>query len=281
MVRHSLHNMSLRNYIHNTFVLTCLIFIVGCSNTEPLLDEDMESVTPILNRMVTEDDDRRTLRQIIGTPSIVDWVEQNVGDTHIGKRKLKAGSRKDKRKKAKTTEEGVLESDESTPSPNEGGSPPYQESNLSISTSSDDDDGDGGGSRIEPSQPPIQFTGVKYQQIYLYSIHIIFLSSLTHALSFSGESHYTHVTQDTDHGASQSHRETITDQDKHTGRGRGSRRQHYLSLVDSSSSQNIGSSTPYAHDFDSYMAPDPSQLVQNVQWVYEYENPEFYNMLVQ
>jgi hypothetical protein len=37
---------------------------------------------------------------------------------------------------------------------------------------------------------------------------------------------------------------------------------------------------PYAHGFDSYVAPDPSQLVQNMQWVYEYENPEFYNMLV-
>jgi GTP cyclohydrolase I len=29
------------------------------------------------------------------------------------------------------------------------------------------------------------------------------------------------------------------------------------------------------------MALDPSQLVQNVQWINEYENPEFYNMLVQ
>jgi hypothetical protein len=29
------------------------------------------------------------------------------------------------------------------------------------------------------------------------------------------------------------------------------------------------------------MALDPSQLVQNVQWVYEYENSEFYNILVQ
>jgi hypothetical protein len=60
-------------------------------------------------------------------------------------------------------EEGVLRSDESTPSLDEGGSPPYQKSNLSTSASSDDDDGDGGGYRIEPSQPPIQFTGVKYQ----------------------------------------------------------------------------------------------------------------------
>jgi hypothetical protein len=48
-----------------------------------------------------------------------------VGDTHIGKRNLKAGPRKDKGKKAKTMEEGVLGSDELTPSLDEGGSPPY------------------------------------------------------------------------------------------------------------------------------------------------------------
>jgi hypothetical protein len=51
--------------------------------------------------------------------------------------------------------------------------------------------------------------------------------------------------------------------------------------TNNSSSQNTGSSTPYAHGFDTYMTPDPSQLIQDVQWVYEYENPEFYNMLLQ
>jgi hypothetical protein len=55
------------------------------------------------------------LKQITGTSSIVDWAEKNVDDTHIGKRKLKAGPRKDKGKRAKTTEETVLGSDESTP----------------------------------------------------------------------------------------------------------------------------------------------------------------------
>jgi hypothetical protein len=100
--------------------------------------------------MVTEDDDRRTLRQITGTPLIVDWAEQNVGDTHIGKRKLKAGPRKDKGKMAKMIDEGVLGNDESTASPDEGGSLPYQETNLSTSASSDDDDRDGGGYRIKP-----------------------------------------------------------------------------------------------------------------------------------
>jgi hypothetical protein len=112
--------------------------------------------------MVTEDDDRQTLRQITGTPSIIDWAEQNVDDTHIEKRKLKVGSNKDKGKKAKMMELGVLQSDESTPSPDEGRSKPYQESNLSSSVSSNDNDGDDGDYRIEPSQPPIHFTGAKY-----------------------------------------------------------------------------------------------------------------------
>jgi hypothetical protein len=127
---------------------------------------------------------------------------------------------------------------------------------LSTSASSNDDDGNDRGYQIEPSQSHIQFTGAKYRQIHLYSSHIIFLTSLTHALLFSGESHYTHATQDTDHGAPHSHREIITDPDRHMGRGRG--RQHYLSLAGSSSSQNTGSTMPYAHGFDTYMAPDPS-----------------------
>jgi hypothetical protein len=91
------------------------MLFVGHSNTEPLLDEDdTESYTPIPNRMVTQDDDMRTLRQITGVSSIVDWAKQNVGDTHIGKRKLKVRPRKDKGKKAKTMDEPVLGSDDST-----------------------------------------------------------------------------------------------------------------------------------------------------------------------
>jgi hypothetical protein len=200
MVRHSLQIRSLHTYMY--FCLTYFMLFVGHSNAEPLLDEeDMESDTPILNRMVTQDDDTRILRQITGASSIVDWAEQNIDDTHIEKWKLKSGPRKDKGKKAKTMNEAVLGSDESTVSLDEGRSPPYQESNLSTSASSDDDDGDGGDYRIKPSQPPIQFTGAKYQQIYLYYFHIIFLTSLTHALLFSGESHYTHATQDMDHDA--------------------------------------------------------------------------------
>jgi hypothetical protein len=102
--------------------------------------------------MVTEDDDTRTLRQITGASSIVVWAEKNVGDTHIEKRKLKVRPRKHKEKKANTMDEVVFGSDESTPSPDEGRSPPYQEYNLSTSASSDDNGGD---YRIEPSQSPI------------------------------------------------------------------------------------------------------------------------------
>jgi hypothetical protein len=69
-------------------------------------------------------------------------------------------------------------------------------------------------------------------------------------------------------------------QDRHMSRGRGRERQHYLSPVDSSSSQNTGSLMPYAHGFNTYMVPNPSQLIQDVQWIYKNKNPEFYNMLV-
>jgi hypothetical protein len=95
-------------------------------NVEPLLDEDdAKSDTPLPNRMVTQDNDTRTLRQITGASLIIDWAEENVGGTHIEKRKLKVGPRKNKGKKAKVMDELVLESDESTPSLDEGRSPPY------------------------------------------------------------------------------------------------------------------------------------------------------------
>jgi hypothetical protein len=71
-----------------------------------------------------------------------------VGDTHIRKRKLKVNPRKKKGKKQKVTNEPLLGSEESTPSPDEGCCPSYQSSNLSTSASSDgDDDGRDGGLR--------------------------------------------------------------------------------------------------------------------------------------
>jgi hypothetical protein len=119
----------------------------GRSNADPLLDEeDTHSNTPILSRIVTEGDDTTILQRITGTPSLVDWADKNVGDTHIGKRKQKAMTKKGKEKKQKK----VLGSNEETPSPKR--SPTYQESNLSTSATDTDDDGDGGDQYcIEPS----------------------------------------------------------------------------------------------------------------------------------
>jgi hypothetical protein len=96
--------------------LTCLILCVGRSNAESLPDEeDTESDTPLPGRMVTQGDDTRTLRQITRSASIIDWAEQNVGDTHIRKRKQKVGPRKEKGKKAKVIDEALLTSDEPPP----------------------------------------------------------------------------------------------------------------------------------------------------------------------
>jgi hypothetical protein len=104
--------------------LTCLIICVGRSNAEPLLDkEDTESDTPLPNRIVTKGDDTRTFRQITRSASIVDWAEQNVGDTHIRKRKIKVYPRKEKGKKQKVTDKSLIGSDESTPSLIEGQQP--------------------------------------------------------------------------------------------------------------------------------------------------------------
>jgi hypothetical protein len=58
--------------------------------------------------MVTEDDDTSTLRWITCASSIVDWAEENVGDTHIEKRKIKVGPRNDKGKKTNMMDEPVL-----------------------------------------------------------------------------------------------------------------------------------------------------------------------------
>jgi hypothetical protein len=173
----------------------------------------------------------------------------------------------------------VLGSDESNSSPDEGGSLPYQESNLNNSASYDDDNGDGGGYRIEPSQPPIQFTGAKYQQLYLYSIHTIFLSSLTHAF-FSSESQYTHATQDTDHSAPQSQRrplQTRTDIHAYEGEGEDNnifprRRARLLKIQVALCPMPIDSTHTWL--------PIPHNRSKTCNGS-EYENSEFYNMLVE
>jgi hypothetical protein len=73
---------------------------LGQSNEDLLLDEeDTQSDTTITNRIVTHGDDFRTLQRITSKSSLVDWVDEAVGDTHIGKRKYKTVTKKDKGKK--------------------------------------------------------------------------------------------------------------------------------------------------------------------------------------
>jgi hypothetical protein len=76
----------------------------GRSNEDPLLDEeDTQSDTPILGRIVTQGDDATTLQRIIGKLSLIVWADETVGDTHIGKHKQKTMIKKGKEK----TEESV------------------------------------------------------------------------------------------------------------------------------------------------------------------------------
>jgi uncharacterized hydantoinase/oxoprolinase family protein len=71
----------------------------GRSNEDPLLDEeDTQSDTPILGRIVTQGDDATTLQRIIGKLSLVVWADVTVGDTHIGKHKQKTMTKKGKGK---------------------------------------------------------------------------------------------------------------------------------------------------------------------------------------
>jgi hypothetical protein len=64
------------------------------------------------------------------------------------------------------------------------------------------------------------------------------------------------------------------------GRGRGGGRQYHLSPTHSSSSMHTCIDSSYAHGYSEYLAPNPSTIIYYVQWVYEWENPDFYNVLV-
>jgi hypothetical protein len=75
----------------------------GRSNEAPLLDEeDTQSDTPMPSRVVTERDDATSLQKITGKASLVEWADEIIGDTHIGKRKQKTMKKKGQKKKNKT-----------------------------------------------------------------------------------------------------------------------------------------------------------------------------------
>ena len=83
------------------------------------------------------------LREATGDDSISDWARKNVGDTHLGKRKLQKGTTKGdpKRRKGKETAKPVSSDTEADDGEGER-SPSYQESKDS-SSADDGDDSDG------------------------------------------------------------------------------------------------------------------------------------------
>ena len=116
----------------------------GRSNRAPVLDEDDDDGDiPLPSHIVRDQINVSNLREDTGDDSISDWARKNVGDTHLGKRKLQKGPTKGdpKHQKGKTTAKPVSGDTETDDGEGER-SPPYQESMDSSSADDDDDDSD-------------------------------------------------------------------------------------------------------------------------------------------
>ena len=145
----------------------------GRSNAPPLLDEeDTESDTPLPSHLVVRDDTAGQLQRITGTSSLGDWADENVGDTHIGKRKTLSVTKKQKgKKKVKSVQERPVGSDEDTTDGEGRRIPTYQESNDSSSPSTSPSAGGQGA----PSHAPtagLHFTGARIIFMCSISCHI-------------------------------------------------------------------------------------------------------------
>lgn len=103
------------------------------SNACPELDEDStESDAPVPSPLVADLVDLTDICRATGASSVAEWAEQNVGYSHIGKRKTrqrpKAPAAKKTKGKATTTRSRSVDSDADAE-----GSPEYQESDDSSS----------------------------------------------------------------------------------------------------------------------------------------------------
>ena len=109
------------------------------SNRAPVLEEDEDDGdVPLPSHIVRDQINLSDLREAMGDDSISDWARKNVGDTHLGKRKLQKGSTKGdpKRQKGKDqTTAKPVSSDTETDDGEGERSPPYQESKDSSETS--------------------------------------------------------------------------------------------------------------------------------------------------
>jgi hypothetical protein len=260
----------------------------GRSNRAPVLDEDDdEGDTPLPSHIVTEHITPSDLRTSTGDECISDWARRNVGDTHLGKRKLHVGPTRDNPKRQATGKgkRTIVLSDEDTDDGEGDRSPHYQESQDS--SSDDDDDGDdddddddggdggagviagagagaggsGGGGSVPPSEPPaaLRFTGMNFQMHSCLPLSV--LSTNYTIWLIVGETQFTHATQDADHGAPASQRMPFGVTDYGT--------------PEYSSSSYSESSNPYHY-------PVPELNMQPpMRWVYEWQDPHWYNMILQ
>jgi len=167
------------------------------SNGDPAFDEDSEfSDTPVPSQQFTD-----IGREHGDNEDVEVWAETTVGDTHLGKRKSKISTVQREGKRTRTDDEEVIGTDDSTPEP----SGDDNDSGNNDGNDGGDSDGNDGAA-----------------------------SGLQHggAIVFTGEEDYTHATQDTDHGAPVSQRQTRS---AHT-RGR----QALLTYDQDSSSSSTG-----------------------------------------
>ena len=115
----------------------------GRSNRAPVLDEDDDDGdVPLPSHIVRDQINLSDLCEATGDDSISDWARKNVGDTHLGKRKLQKGPTKGdpKRQKGKGKATAKPVSSDTETDDGEGErSPPYQESKDSSSTDDGDD----------------------------------------------------------------------------------------------------------------------------------------------
>ncbi|XP_039853511.1 uncharacterized protein LOC120711904 [Panicum virgatum] len=110
---------------------------IGPENVVHVVTDNGSNYKKACNELLSD------LREATGNDSISDWARQNIGDTHLGKRKLHKGPKKgdSKRRKGKGTAKPVSSDTETDDGEGER-SPPYQESEDS-SSADDGDDGDG------------------------------------------------------------------------------------------------------------------------------------------
>ena len=116
------------------------------SNRAPVLDEDDDDDdNPLPSHIVRDQINLLDLHEATGDDYISDWARKNVGDTHLGKRKLQKGPTKGDPKRQKGKGKATAKPVSSDTETNDGEgerSPSYQESKDSCSAD-DGDDSDG------------------------------------------------------------------------------------------------------------------------------------------